>query len=130
MITFFKKPLRCSGKKNQFHSSQSFILRRIRRKALLYAKDEDSFAAKTYTVLLIILSSLNMYFINLFSHICNHRCRAHLVYEEKSSLAYSTLAVSLCCCPRVADVGSTQRQRSPGPVWCPPYSRSPMANIY
>lgn len=34
-------------KENQFSLSQSFILRRIRRKVLLYAKCGDDFAAKT-----------------------------------------------------------------------------------
>lgn len=64
MITLKKLKMH---KENQFSSSQSFILRRIRRKVLLSAKCGDGFAAKTYNIPLIILSSFNMYFINLFS---------------------------------------------------------------
>lgn len=60
-----KKTWRCT-RKNQFSLSQSFILRRIRRKVLLHVKCGDGFAAKTYNIPLIILSSFNMYFINLF----------------------------------------------------------------
>lgn len=66
MITHTPKKNLKIHKENQFSLSQSFILRRIRRKVLLHVKCGDGFAAKTYNIPLIILSSFNMHFINLF----------------------------------------------------------------
>lgn len=77
-------------KENQFTSSQSFILWRIRSKVLLYAKCGDSFAAQTGNGLLITLSSFNMYFINLFSHFNSHRCRLNLVGKQQPLFKIST----------------------------------------
>lgn len=82
---------------NQFISIPSFILRRIRRKVLLFAKRRDGFPAKTCNIPLINLSSFNMYFINLFSHFNSHRCRLSSVCKQQN--LGSACRLHLWCLP-------------------------------
>lgn len=96
MITFFlkKKSLQDAQEKKNFIPANPSSSEGLERRLCFMLNGKRALQLK-HTVLLIILSSLNMYFIHLSPPFNNHRCRANLVYEQQSSLEYSTLAISL-----------------------------------